>query len=78
MTKYVNKNRQKEDDNTLQDQVHRIFQSWQNAAREWSALYCSLENETGGEKLKRMKQLEALESKINCIADQYEMARRAA
>ncbi len=77
MKKHLENIHQNQTDDTLHDQVHRIFQNWQDAAREWSSLYCSLEKASGGAKRKRVKQLEALENKINYIADQYEMARRA-
>ena len=45
-------------DDSLQNQQQKIFQTWQNAAREWSSLYCSLESASGAAKVKRMKQLQ--------------------
>jgi hypothetical protein len=77
MKEYLENIHQNHSNDSLQEQVHRIFQTWQVAAREWSSIYCSLENSSGRAKLKRMKRLEALENKINYIADQYELARRA-
>ena len=63
-------------DDSLQNHARKILQTWQVAAREWSSLYCSLETTSGAVKAKRMKQLQALENKINYIADQYELARQ--
>lgn len=64
-------------DDLLQDQAQELFQTWQDAAREWSSIYGSLEDASGKAKAKRMKQLQALEQRINCIADQYELARQS-